>query len=92
MKVEKLFEIEGASQEFCEAPQLVRMGKGMILKYDKEDKESENGEYVLTGITFKEVIACKITKEVCEELYMIKAYDAVSVVKDSKWIMEVEKA
>lgn len=89
MKVEKLFEMEGASQEFNESPQVVNNGKSIILKYDKE---TENGKYTWTGITFKDAIACKITKIVCIEMYMIEAYDTVCVIKDSKWANKVKNA
>lgn len=87
MKIEKIFDIKGASQEFTQSPQLLRKGKNMILKYDYE---IETGEYSYTGITFIDVIICKITKTVCEELYMIEAYDAVSIVKNSKWRDEIK--
>lgn len=87
MEVEKLFEIEGSSQEFIQPPQLVRVGKNMVVKYDYEN---ENGEYGLKAITFTDVIACTITKEVCRELYMIKAYDSVNIVKDSSWVSKMK--
>ena len=89
MKLEKLFDINCSSQEFNESPQLVREGQNMILKYDYE---KETGEYGWNGITFQDVVTCKITKMVCEELYIIQAYDSVAIVRESDWIKDVAKS
>lgn len=87
MNVEKVFDIEGASQEFSQSPQLENKGRNVILKYDFE---TETGEYNWSGITFINVITYRITSSICEELYMISAYDSVSIVKNSKWIKEIK--
>jgi hypothetical protein len=87
MNITKLFNVKGMSQEFTQSPQLDRKGKNVILKYNYE---TETGEYALRGIVFSEVIACKITKAVCEKLYMIESYDAVSIVNNSEWVNEIK--
>lgn len=89
MEIEDLFDINGASQEFNQSPQLLREGRNMILKYDYE---TETGEYAWNGVTFLDVITCKMTKMVCEELYMIEAYDSVSIVRESDWIKDIAEA
>ncbi|KLU74976.1 hypothetical protein [Clostridium botulinum] len=88
IKVKKIKSIKGLSQEFDDSPQIVRQGRNIILKYDYEIENVGLGWH---KITFTDVIASKLTKEICIELYMINAYDAISMVIESEWLEYIQE-
>ncbi len=60
MDIIKLFEIKELSQEFMHPPQIDRRGDDSVLLFDYE---TDTGEYEWTGVTFKNTINNKHTKD-----------------------------
>lgn len=86
MDIIKLFEIKELSQEFMHPPQIDRRGDDSVLLFDYE---TDTGEYEWTGVTFKNTINNKHTKDNEISEYMVKAYNSVVEVKNSAWINKI---
>lgn len=87
MELDIVLDIRVRSQEFSKAPQLERVGKDTILIFDFE---TETGEYKIGKLIFTDAIQYKVTRLVCVEPWMVKAYDAVGVVKNSRVVEELK--
>lgn len=82
MDIIKLYEIKELAQEFMHPPKIERRGDDSVLMYDYE---TDTGEYEWTGITFKNTVKSKHTKDKEISEYMVKAYNSVVEVKNSAW-------
>lgn len=85
MDVEKVFIIDELAQEFMHTPKVEQRGRDYILMFDFE---SESGSYEWTGITFKDVAKYRHTPDNMVNEDMLKAYNAVGIVKMSNWLKE----
>ena len=85
MDIIKKFDIKELAQDFMQPPKIERRDKDSILIFDYE---TDTGEYKWTGITFKDTIDEKYTKEKDVGEYMVKAYNSVVEVKNSDWISQ----
>ncbi len=85
MEVEKVLEIDELAQEFMEPPKVEKRGKDLVLMFDYE---LELGGYQWTGITFKNVVQYRHTPDNMINVDIVKAYNAVGIVKESNWLKE----
>jgi len=85
MQVSKVYIIKELAQDFVRDPQIKTTDDNAMLIYKYE---GEFGDTETKGITFKDVLASRYTAESGMEVYMVKAYNAVSVVEDSPWLKE----
>jgi hypothetical protein len=83
LEIVKVCSIIPLAQDFMKRPVIMKMNGAEMLVFDYE---SDTGEYKLTGITFKDVITSRHTRQSQLELYMLEAYNAVAIVKDSVWL------
>ena len=83
MEISKVFDIQELAQEFMHSPKVEMSGKNAVLMYDYE---TESGDYKWTGITFLGVLDYWHTSESNVSEYMLEAYNALTVVKDSNWM------
>lgn len=84
--LEPLFDIGIMSQEFNKSPQIRWFYKDAVLIFDYE---TEGGAYQDTGLRFIDALAFKVTREIVVEIWMIQAYNTISIVKDSAWLTEM---
>jgi hypothetical protein len=82
MQVSKVYIIKELAQDFVKDPQIKTIDNNAMLTYEYE---GESGEIERRGITFQDVLASKYTSESDMEVYMVKAYNAVSIVENSPW-------
>lgn len=87
MKIIELFEIKELAQEFRHSPKIIKKDKDIVFMYDYE---TDTGAYKWTGLRFVDALSYKVTPNNRVELYMIDAYNSVTVVKDSNWIKDFE--
>jgi len=85
MQVEKVYIIKELAQDFVKDPQIKTTDNNAMLIYEYE---GESGDTETKGIMFNDVLASKHTTEMGMEVYMVKAYNAVSVVENSQWSKE----
>lgn len=85
MEIEKVFIIDELAQDFMQTPKVEQRGRDYILMFDFE---SESGVYEWTGITFKDVVEYRYTTDNMVNEDMLKAYNAVGIVKMSNWFNE----
>lgn len=82
MRVSKIFIIKELAQDFVKEPQIKTIGSNALLTYEFE---GESGAIERKGITFQNVLASNFTPESGIEVYMVKAYNAVSIIENSPW-------
>jgi len=87
VEIDIVLDLGVRSQEFSKAPQLERIGKDTQLSYDFE---TETGEYKIGKLIFADAVHYRVTRLVCVEPWMVKAYDAVGVVRNSTVIQELK--
>jgi hypothetical protein len=85
MEVLKIHIIKDLAQDFANDPQIETVDNNAILTYEYV---GECGEPETKSISFRDVLASKYTPESSMEMYMVKAYNAVSVVNNSPWVNE----
>jgi hypothetical protein len=85
MKITEVYIIKELAQEFVRDPKIETVDNNAKLIYEYD---GECGETETKGITFQDVLASKYTPQSGIELYMVEAYNAVSVVDDSPWLTE----
>ncbi|MBQ4900403.1 hypothetical protein KB559_16320 [Paenibacillus sp. Marseille-P2973] len=88
MEFKSVLKINGASQEFIEAPQLIKTARRDIVLL--HDYETEIGTYEWAGLTFKNTISFKVTSEDCLKEYMLGTLDTLVEVINSWWIEETK--
>jgi hypothetical protein len=86
MDIIKMFDIKELAQNFMHSPKIEKRDKDSILMFDYE---TDTGEYKWTGITFKDTIDIRCTKEKDVSEYMVRAYNSVVEVKNSNWINHI---